>query len=76
MIAEGCADTLRTKHLHQLLQCISRGIISEQQVYGENIMEWCGRTNLNYQTWKKYVELFNYSRQLGLRNLTLWIKRC
>ncbi|KAB7499986.1 Importin-4 [Armadillidium nasatum] len=32
MIAEGCADTLRTKHLNQLLQCISRGISSEQQV--------------------------------------------
>merc|ERR1719187_1827059 len=32
MIAEGCADTLRTKHLNALLQCISQGITSENQV--------------------------------------------
>ena len=32
MVAEGCADTLRHKHLHQLLQCICQGITSEIQI--------------------------------------------
>lgn len=32
MVAEGCADTLRHKHLHPLLQCICHGITSENQL--------------------------------------------
>ncbi|KAK4305040.1 hypothetical protein Pmani_023031 [Petrolisthes manimaculis] len=32
MVAEGCADTLRHKHLHPLLQCICHGIASENQL--------------------------------------------
>ncbi|XP_069944549.1 importin-4-like isoform X2 [Cherax quadricarinatus] len=32
MVAEGCADTLRNKHLHPLLQCICHGITNENQL--------------------------------------------
>ncbi|KAK7085046.1 Ran GTPase binding [Halocaridina rubra] len=32
MVAEGCSDTLRIKHLHPLLQCICHGITNENQL--------------------------------------------
>ncbi|KAG7158690.1 Importin-4-like [Homarus americanus] len=32
MVAEGCADTLRNKHLHPFLQCICLGITNENQL--------------------------------------------
>ncbi|XP_027206682.2 importin-4 [Penaeus vannamei] len=32
MVAEGCSDTLRMKHLHPLLQCICHGITNENQL--------------------------------------------